>query len=129
MPRNIEISKDEICKIRGFKANGLTVSQICKKTGRSRAAVYKVLSKTYNLHSRKRSGRPRKTTERLDRWIMRLVSSQKMSLRQVSQRVDGMISKDTGHRRIKESKNIVYRHMRRIPLLKKEHKKNDATVG
>ena len=122
MPLNVEISRDKICRIRAFKAKGLKVSEICQKTGRSRAAVYKVLSETYTLNSKKRSGRPRKTTERLDRKVMRFVSSQKLSLREVSQRVDGVVSKDTVHRRIKESKNIVYRHMRRIPLLKKEHK-------
>lgn len=46
MPRNIELSKDKICKISEFNGNGLSVSQICKKTWRSRMAVYEVLSKT-----------------------------------------------------------------------------------
>ena len=76
MPWNVEISRDEICRIRAFKAKSLKDSEICQKTGRSRAAVYKVLSETYTWNSKKRSGRPRKTTERLDRKIMRFVSSQ-----------------------------------------------------
>ena len=85
MPQNVEISRDEICSIRAFKAKGLEVSEICQKIGRSRAAVYKVLSETYTLNSKKRSGRPRKTTERLDCKVMRFVSSQKLSLREISQ--------------------------------------------
>lgn len=30
MPHNNEISKDDMCKIHGFKANNITVSHTCK---------------------------------------------------------------------------------------------------
>lgn len=56
----------------------------------------------------------------LDCKIIRL--RRKKKLRQVSQRVDGMVSEYIVHHRIKESKNIVRRHMCRIPLLKKERR-------
>lgn len=75
-----------------------------KKIGCNKTTIYNGLLKTYNLNSRKRPGRPRKDIERLKAKSCALFRTKKW---QVSQRVDGTVSKDTAHRRIKERKNIV----------------------
>lgn len=57
-----------------------------------------------------------------------LFHPKKMELRKVSQVNEDMGSKSTVHLSIKESKNIVCRHMCRI-LLKLKPKRKEATLG
>lgn len=126
MPRNVQFSKTEILQIYRLKARGMKVVDIARKIGRSRAGIYRILSKGDNFETKSRSGRPKKTTKRQDREIFRLVSTQNLSVRSISREVTVPVSKSTVHRRLQVSKLLAYRKMRRSPKLTKRHK--DARV-
>lgn len=126
MPLNVQFSKNEILQIYRLKARGMKVVDIAKGIGRSRAGIYKILSKGDNFQTKTRSGRPRKTTKRQDRDIFRLASTQNLSVRSISREVPIPVSKSTVHRRLQANKSLVYRKMRHTPNLRKRHK--DARV-
>lgn len=118
----MQFSKDEIVRIYRLKASGMKVVDIAKTIGRCRSGVYQVLSKDGKYEAKARSGRPKKTTKRQDREIMRLVSTQNMSVRSISEQVTVPVSKSTVQRRIHASKFLKYRKMRHSPNLTKRHR-------
>ncbi|KAF8787989.1 Transposable element Tc3 transposase like protein [Argiope bruennichi] len=123
MPRNVPFSAADIVKIWRLKAQNVKVSDIAKQMKRSRSGIYEILSKDANPIVKKRSGRPRKTSQRQDREILRAVSTQKKSIREISSTLAFPISRSTVHRGIQSSKFHRYRRMRRTPMLKLYHRK------
>ncbi|KFM58275.1 Transposable element Tc3 transposase, partial [Stegodyphus mimosarum] len=126
MPRNVQFSKTEIAQIYCLKALGMKVVDIAGKMRRNRAGIYQILSKGDNFETKSRSGRPKQTTKRQDREILRSISTQKLSIRSVSREVTFPISKSTVHRRLQKRKHLIYRKMDRSPKLTARHK--DARV-
>ncbi len=126
MPRNVLFSKTEILQIYRLKDHGMRVVDIARLIERSKAGIYRILSKGDNFVTKSCSGRPKKTTKRQDREIFRLVSTQNLSVRSISKEVTVPVSKFTVHRRLQVSKLLAYRKMRRSPKLTTRHK--DARV-
>ena len=122
MPLNVQFSKNEILQIYRLKARGMKVVDIAKRIGRSRAGIYRILSKGDNFETKTRSGRPKKTTKRQDRDIVRLASTQNLSVRSISREVAIPVAKSTVHRRLQANKSLAYRKMRHTPNLTKRHK-------
>ena len=81
------------------------------------------MSKDLNSYVKKRSGRPRKTPQRQDKEILRSVSTQKKSIREITKTSTFPNSRSTIHRRIQSSKFQRYRRMLRTPMLKLYHRK------
>ena len=104
----------------------MKVVDIAKRIGRSRAGIYRILLKGDNFETKTRSGRPKKTTKRQDRDIVRLASTQNLSVRSISREVAIPVAKSTVHRRLQANKSLSYRKMRYTPNLTKRHK--DARV-
>ena len=111
-----------MAKVYRLKSEGWSITNIAQEMRRSRSGIYNILSKGDNIAIKPRSGRPKVTTRRDDRAILRLASSQELSLRQISRRLVKPVSKDTIHRRIKCSNWHVFCRMKRKPLLKQCHK-------
>jgi transposase len=87
MPRNVQFFKPEILQIYCLKAHGMKVVDIARKLESSRAGIYRILSKGDNFETKSRSGRPKKTTKRQDREIVRLASTQNLSVLSISDEV------------------------------------------
>ena len=100
MPRNVQFSAAGIAKIWRLKAQNVKVSDIVKQMKRIRSGINEILSKNANSIVKKRSGRPRKTFQRQDREILSSVSTQKMSIREITKTSAIPISISTVHRRI-----------------------------
>ena len=100
MLRNVHFSKSEILQIYHLKIRGMKVVDIARKTGRSRADIYRILSKDDNFEKKITFWEPKKTTKRQDREIFKLVSTQNLSVRSISREVTVPISKSTVHRRL-----------------------------
>ena len=66
---------------------------------RSRSGISEILSEDANFIVNKRSGRPRKTSQRQDREMLRAVSTQK-TVREITRTLAFLISRSTVHRRI-----------------------------
>ncbi|GBL83730.1 hypothetical protein AVEN_132641-1 [Araneus ventricosus] len=80
---------------------------------------YRVLTCKKPYEPKPRSGRPRVTDIRSDRRIQRMVSGQKMSVREITGASRLQISKNTVHRRIIESGYMIHaKNARRFPLSK-----------
>lgn len=122
MPKQKQFTHEEIVKVWRMKATGSSTDEIAQELGRSASGVYKVLSRGDNFHAAARPGRPRGTSTRNDRQIIRLAATQTRSLRQIVRDSGLPISKDTVHRRLRSNSNIVLAKMRKLPLLTKAHK-------
>ncbi|GBO21837.1 hypothetical protein AVEN_213987-1 [Araneus ventricosus] len=95
MPKVQQLSNEEVSKILHLKLLCKTVKEILKLLNRSKSMIYSVVTRKSPYESKARSGRPRVTS---DRWIQRMASSQKMSVREI-----------TGASRLKISKSNVRR--------------------
>lgn len=126
MPANVQFTKNEILQIYRLKARGMRVVDIARRIKRSKAGIYQILAKGDNFEPKSRSGRPKKTTKRQDREIVRLVSTENLSVRSTAKEITASVSKSTVHRRLKSSKFLKYHKMRRTPKFTKRHK--DARV-
>ncbi|GBM34508.1 hypothetical protein AVEN_43169-1 [Araneus ventricosus] len=82
---------------------------------------YRVLTRKTPYEPKPRSGRPRVTDIRINRWIQRLASSQKMSVREITGASRLQISKNTVHRRIIESGYMIHAKMARRLTLSNLH--------
>ncbi|GBM80608.1 hypothetical protein AVEN_151513-1 [Araneus ventricosus] len=81
--------------------------------------IYRVVIRKTPYEPKPRSGRPRVTDIRSDRRILRMASSQKMSVSEITGASRLQISKNTVHRRIIESGYMIHTKMaRRSPLSK-----------
>ncbi|GBM67926.1 hypothetical protein AVEN_129496-1 [Araneus ventricosus] len=81
--------------------------------------IYRVLARKTPYEPKPLSGRPPVTDIRSDRWIQRMASSQKMSVREITRASRLQISKNTVHRRIIESGSMIHAKMAcRLPLSK-----------
>ncbi|GBN18298.1 hypothetical protein AVEN_152009-1 [Araneus ventricosus] len=81
--------------------------------------IYRVLIRVTLYETNSRSGRPRVTDIRSDRWIQRMASNQKMSVREIIRASLLQIAKNTVHRRIIECGYMIHETMgRRFPLSK-----------
>ncbi|KAF8766939.1 hypothetical protein HNY73_019954 [Argiope bruennichi] len=123
MPRNVQFSAADIAKIWRLKAQNVKVSDIAKQMKRSRSGIYEILSKDTNSIVKKRSGGPRKTSQRQDREILLAVSTHKKSIREITRTLAFPISRSTVHRRIQSSKFHRYCRICRTLMLKLHHRK------
>ncbi|GBM19121.1 Transposable element Tc3 transposase [Araneus ventricosus] len=81
--------------------------------------IYRVLTRKTPCEPKPRSGRPRVTDILSDRWIQRMASSQKMSVREITRASWLQISKNSVDRRIIKSGYMIHAKMaRRLPLSK-----------
>ena len=104
MPLDVQFSKNEILQIYLLKARRMKVVYIAKRIGCSRASMYRILSKGDNFETKTLSGRPKKATKRQNRDIVRLVSSQNLSVRSIFREVSIPVAKSTEHRRLQTNK-------------------------
>ncbi|GBM71375.1 hypothetical protein AVEN_248579-1 [Araneus ventricosus] len=119
MPKASQLSNEEVSKILHLKLLVKTVKEISKLLNRSRSMIYRVLTRKTPYEPKPGFGRPRETDIRSDGRIQRMASSQKMSIREITRGSRLQISKNTVHRRIKESGYMIHAKMaRRLPLSK-----------
>ncbi|GBL93849.1 hypothetical protein AVEN_153615-1 [Araneus ventricosus] len=119
MPNALQLSNEEVSKILHLKLLGKTVKEISKLLNRSKSMIYRVLTRKTPYEPNPRSGRPRVTDIRSDRRIQRMVSSQKMSAREITGASRLQISKNTVHRRIIEPGYMIHSKMARSLQLSK----------
>ncbi|GBM84997.1 hypothetical protein AVEN_4022-1 [Araneus ventricosus] len=121
MPKAQQLSNEEVSKILHLKLLCKTVKEILKLLNRSKSIIYRVLTRKTPYEPKPRSGRPHMTDIRSDRRIQRIVSSQKMSVREITRAFRLQISKNTDHRRIIECGYMIHAKMARILPLSKFH--------
>ncbi|GBN99251.1 hypothetical protein AVEN_83897-1, partial [Araneus ventricosus] len=120
IPKASQLSNEEVSKILHLKSLGKTVREISNLLNRSRSLIYRVLARKTPYEPKPGFGRPRETDIGYsDRWIQRMASSQKMSIREITRASRLQISKNTVHSRIIKSGYIIHAKMpRRLPLSK-----------
>lgn len=126
MPRTQQFSSEEIHKIFLLKSQKKSVKDIAKVMNRSCAGIYKVLTRK-NHAPKPRSGRPKKTSLRDDRQIVRIASNNSISLRQIAAQSQLNVSKDIIHRRLRQTSFIVHQKMQKQPPLTHKHKQERLT--
>lgn len=122
MPKASELTKSEEIIAWRMRTKGASINEIALKLKRSKRSVFRILASRNGLQRKNRPGRPRVTSKRDDRKILNLASSQKLSLRSLKNLSGLQISKDTIHRRIRDSANISLKKMARKPALTARHK-------
>ncbi|GBM28725.1 hypothetical protein AVEN_33948-1 [Araneus ventricosus] len=100
MPKALQLSNEEVSKILHLKLLGKTFKEIPKLLNLSKGMIYRVLTRKTPYEPKPRSGRPRVTDIRSDRRIKRMVSSQKMSAREITRASRLQTTKNTVHRRM-----------------------------
>ncbi|GBN60359.1 hypothetical protein AVEN_204748-1 [Araneus ventricosus] len=118
MPKASQLSNEEMSKILHLKLFGKTIKKISKLLNRSKS-IYHILTRKTPYEPKPCSGRTQATDIHSDRWIQRMASGQKMSVREITRASRLQISKSTVHRRIIESGYMIHAKMpRRLPLSK-----------
>lgn len=126
MGRGKHCSKDERSIIKRLKNEGQSQRQIAKSIGRSQNFVYNALLAP-KPHLVK--GRPRKTTEKLDKHIKLLSSRDPFkSAAAIKTELGVEISSRTVRRRLVEQ-NLFGRSSRKVPMLTKRHCQNRLTFA
>ncbi|GBM35450.1 hypothetical protein AVEN_73249-1 [Araneus ventricosus] len=74
MPKDSQLSNEEVSKILHLKFLCKTVKKISKLLNRSKCMIYRVLTRKTRCETKPRSGRPRVTDIRSDRRIQRMSS-------------------------------------------------------
>ncbi|GBL99902.1 hypothetical protein AVEN_19409-1 [Araneus ventricosus] len=100
MPKALQLCNEEVSKILHLKSLGKTFKKISKLLNRSKGMIYHVLTRKTPYEPKPRSRRPRVADIRSDRRMQRMVSSQKMSAREITRASRLQISKNAVHRRI-----------------------------
>jgi len=124
MPRNLQFQDVDVVCAWKLKSEGLTHKEIAEKMNRSRSGITNLLKKRENYAVKSRCGRPRITTPCQDRRILRNITKENISIRKLAAVPGIEVSKDTIHRRLKESQNVVYKKFARIPKLLPRHINN-----
>ena len=122
MPRGKELTSEEKAVIVALREEGLTQREIGQRLQRSQTAIKNFLKKRNEPATNRRTGRPKKVTDRGERLIHRMASVKRMSTRQISTALDKRISHKTVHRVLKKSKHLKYQKLARRPLLSSKHK-------
>lgn len=122
MPRASQLTLNEERSTWQMRANGASISDIAAHLKRSKRSIYRILASKDKIQRKKRCGRPRSTSKRDDRRIRLMASHQGLSLRSIKLMSGLKVSKDTIHRRIRNSPNLILKKMAKKPALTARHK-------
>ena len=101
-----------------------TFKRIAELIGRSKQSVSRYLKSPETYNTKKRSGRPKVTTEREDREIVRKATGHKLSGIRIKYEMGLDCSVRTVQRRLKSNANLKYGKHHSKPKLTKQHKLN-----
>jgi len=109
MGRGKLYTNEEKRRIQALHAEGNNIASIIIKTAKSRKGINNVLWPAVRRGRKKKLGRPRKTTAREDRLLLRKASNSLLSSAQLASLLPSKISKSTVLRRIKGCGYIKFR--------------------
>lgn len=121
MVRGKELSDNEKAHILGLRKASWTVRAIANDVKRSVGVIHKVLSSSAPFKKAKRSGRPRKVTERTSRSIVRSVSTQNLSASKVKAKLSLECSVRTIQRVLHGVDWLQYKKIKACPRRTKAH--------
>jgi transposase len=121
MARGKELSDNEKAHILGLHNASWTVRAIANDVKRSVGVVHKVLSSSAPFEKAKRSGRPRKLTERTNRSIVRSVATHMLSASQVKEKLSLECSVRTVQRVLQNVDWLEYKKRKACPGRTKKH--------
>ena len=122
MSRGTELTPVERGKISGLREAGWTFAAIAKHIGRSESGVSKFWRNKELYGKVKRSGRPKKVTERMQRRILNEAKKAGSSSSRVKSALGLKISGRTVRRVLQRDPNMCYTKRNRTPMLKQRHK-------
>lgn len=122
MGRGKQLNKSEIDRILLLRAQNQTITKIAKLLNRSRHVVYNFLKNPKIYGKKKCTGRPRATTERDRRAILRVASNHKGTARGIAKEAGISVNIRTVRRIIQSSKQIKRKRLKRKPPLSAQHK-------
>lgn len=92
MGRSLALTQGEIAQVQVLHEEGYSERQIANRISRSKTAVHNCITLGPNYGTRKSSGRPKVTTERDERKIVRSASSGGKSIREICSDFDKNLS-------------------------------------
>ncbi|CAK9816520.1 Transposable element Tc3 transposase [Anthophora quadrimaculata] len=122
MPRGEKLTDSEIRVILNLKEKNTSVSEISKVIGRSRCAVLNYLKNRENYGKKHPGERPKATTERQRRAILRVASNSSLTVRQIAAEAGVHTNIRNVQRIIKRVKHLKRRKMQKTPPLTNRHK-------
>lgn len=124
MPRGRHLNESEINLIEKLYSENWSKAKIAKFINRSHRVVRNFLKDPENYGKRKRTGRPRATTARERRSILRVASNSALTARQVAVEAGVSTNLRNVQRIIHECRHLKRKKLQRKPLLSDKHKLN-----
>lgn len=122
MPRAKELSDREKGAINALRAAGLGYGRIAKQLHRTKACIRKFLKRESQNVVKKRSGRPKKLTDRDRRRLVAAASNSLKSSKEIAAEVGVTVHPRTVRRALKASSKIVRQRLKTAPKLNCRHK-------
>lgn len=121
MPRGIQLSDQEKAQILALHGFGVSNKKIAARLGRHTTTVSTFLRSPGTYGLKKRSGRPRKVSLRIERLIHRHASNSSVTCNQIKATLGLSVHRTTILRAIKRAPHLVGRFMKKAPALEKAH--------
>ncbi|PIC30804.1 hypothetical protein B9Z55_021923 [Caenorhabditis nigoni] len=124
MPRATHLSDSERAQIDAFKTAGWSNRRIAARLGRSFNCINTFVNNPDHYETNKKSGAPKKLTDRDTRSIIRLASNSMKSCNDIKNELKLDVSKSTVWRTLDSNQNIVRAKLMSAPMLTDAHKAN-----
>lgn len=122
MPRGKELTVVEKAQIEALRTAGKSYTFIANQLHRSKGCIQDFVTKRRSYGLKRRSGRPKKLTEREERHISRIASNSTKSANEIKRECQLQVSKGTIIRALNRNPNLKREKMMSAPKLKMEHK-------
>lgn len=129
MGRGKVLNEKEKGHILAYKDSGMSHREIGRRMGRSCNVVNQFIKNGDEYGVNKSPGRPPKLTPRNKRAIIAKASNSTIGSRRLRNEFAPNVSHVTVWNALKESSNLVYKKMKSVPTLKKEHCKTRLTFA
>ncbi|CAO4386778.1 unnamed protein product [Caenorhabditis nigoni] len=124
MPRATHLSDSERAQIDAFKTAGWSNRRIAARLGRSFNCINTFVNNPDHYETNKKSGAPKKLTDRDTRSIIRLASNSMKSCNDIKNELKLDVSKSTVWRTLDSNQKIVRAKLMSAPMLTDAHKAN-----
>lgn len=122
MPRRKHLNETEIAIIKKLHSEYYSKAKIAKIINRSHRVVRNYLKDPENYGKKKRTGRPRATTPRERRSILRVASNSTLTARQIAVRAGVNTNLRNVQRIIRECEHLKRKKLQKKPPLSDKHK-------
>lgn len=129
MPRGTKLTEREIGRIEAYKEEGKGLRAMARALGRSAGLIKNYLDNPEGYGKKKRKGRKRKLSKRVERQIGRAASNSTKSVNQIKSELDLDVSKVTIWRALKRNPHIERQKLNKAPRLLERHKVERRNFG